>query len=47
MLIFLIGIIVLVTFLNWGIYEYRVLKNTDGKDIFESWVQMKLKKRYK
>jgi len=47
MIILLIGIIVAATFFNSAFYEYRVLKNTDPKDIVNDWVNLQLKRRYK
>lgn len=47
MILFLIGIVVLFTILNFTYYEYRVQKQTKDMEVFENWVDLKLKKRYK
>lgn len=47
MILFLIGIVILFTILNFTYYEYRVQKETKDMEVFETWVNLKLKKRYK
>lgn len=48
MVIFFIGLVTLITVLNFAFYEYRVQKpQKDDMQVFETWVQNKLNKKYK
>lgn len=43
----LITVIILGIAANFAFYEYRVQKKTNDFEIFETWAQNKLNKRYK
>lgn len=47
MILFLIGILILAGVFNIMFYEYRVFKKPNDFDVFENWVQFKLKQKYK